>query len=100
MQGEDHARGLGVVLCADIFHTQGASLYAFASFLAIAIRATRELGVPVEVQLPEAAPAGPHGFGYGLDALYTAASLRSLASVGGFTWRRQALPHICSFTMW
>lgn len=75
----------GLMLCADLFHTQGAAMYVFRSYLSIAIALARRLDVPVGVMIPRTTNK-PFGFGLPLDTLYTQASLAALAKAGGFTW--------------
>ena len=89
----------GVLLCADLFHTQGAAMYAFRSLLALATRAARELSpVQVLVQVPEPSTP-PFGFGYRLDELFTSASLDELSHSAGFQWYESDEPHdTCSWT--
>ena len=68
------------VLCADIMHTQGASDYAFVSFLSFALMARKELAMTLSVRIPV-------GVGrLDLRMLYTQRSLEALAANGGFTF--------------
>jgi hypothetical protein len=85
-----------VIFCPDIFHTQGAAMYAFHSYAAFVARAVLELGWNHQVvaQLP-AASLPPFGFGYSADKLFTNRSLHALATAAGFTWRAHS--EDCSF---
>lgn len=47
-----HPPGPPVLFCADILHTQGASLYSLLSFLSLAVRARRTLRVRIAVRMP------------------------------------------------
>ena len=47
-----HPPGPRALFCADILHTQGASLYALLSFLSLAVRARRTLRVRIAVRMP------------------------------------------------
>lgn len=60
-------------LCADIRHTLGASEYSFLSFLSLAMRARKELHVPIRATVPTSL-GGLH-----LGMLFTRASFDQLA---------------------
>ena len=70
-----------LVLCADLRHTQGAAEYAFLSFISLAVRLRTVVQLPMEVQVPRAAPH------LSLDELFTNSSMAELARANGFAWR-------------
>ena len=79
----------GVLFCADIFHTQGASIYAFRSYLSLVARAAKVLApIPVIALIPEGSIAdGGHGFGFDLAAPFSAESIVKFAGAAGFVWQ-------------
>ena len=84
----------GVLFCADIFHTQGASIYAFRSYLSLLARAAKVLApIPVTAMIPEGSIAdGGHGFGFDLAAPFSADSLVRFAAAAGFVWQTSLQP--------
>jgi len=84
----------GVLFCADIFHTQGASIYAFRSYLSLLARAAKVLApIPVTAMIPEGSIAdGGHGFGFDLAAPFSADSLVKFAAAAGFVWQTSLQP--------
>jgi hypothetical protein len=84
----------GVLFCADIFHTQGASIYAFRSYLSLLARAAKVLApIPVTAMIPEGSIAdGGHGFGFDLAAPFSADSLIKFAAAAGFVWQTPLQP--------
>ena len=68
------------LVCADIMHTQGATDYAFLSFLSVALRLRKELGTRLAVRIPE-------GLGWlDMRRLYTAKSFVALAASADIVW--------------
>ena len=87
-----------VLFCADIFHTQGASIYSFRSFLALVARAVRELpGARVLAVTPPGGPTRGLGYGFDLAAPFSNASLSELAFEAGFEWVQATQAGSCSF---
>ena len=84
----------GVLFCADIFHTQGASIYSFRSYLSLIARAAKVLApIPVTAMIPEGSIAdGGHGFGFDLAAPFSADSLVKFAEAAGFVWQTSLQP--------
>ena len=84
----------GVLFCADIFHTQGASIYGFRSYLSLIARAAKVLApIPVTAMIPEGSIAdGGHGFGFDLAAPFSAESLVNFAGEAGFVWQTSLQP--------
>ena len=82
------------VLCADITHTHGASQYATLSFLALAIRAVRELeGARVSVVPPRSRVTGA-----ATTDIFTTESHLALAKRVGFDWEWDE--SACNSTAW
>ena len=66
-----------VIFCADIFHTQGASMYTFRSYLSIVVRAVKVLApIPVSAVIPVGSTRGAWGFGFDLGAGFSNESLQ------------------------
>ena len=80
---EASSHATGVLLCADIKHSQGASEYALLSFLRFALRMRSEL--PREHILGVQMPEGIDGLHLGM--LFTPHSLAELSNQTGIEWR-------------
>ena len=77
-----HPTGPRVLFCADILHTQGASLYSLLSFLSLVVRARRTLRVRIAVRMPVSLAGLRLKAPQLVTGLYTtASSLRASASV-------------------
>ena len=77
-----HPTGPRVLFCADILHTQGASLYSLLSFLSLVVRARRTLRVRIAVRMPVSLAGLRLKARQLVTGLYTiASSLRASASV-------------------